>query len=83
MTSDEFNDKWIDHLETGHYGMDIELPAVIDYMDDEFTKEAVTNPTFTYSQIKMKFGTSRVYTTSSKHDECERGIDNIYKQREA
>lgn len=83
MTADQFNDKWIDHLETGHYGMAIEQPAIVEFMDKEFEKEVLVNPTFTYSQIKMKFNSSRVYTTSDKALEWENGIDEIYKRREA
>jgi hypothetical protein len=77
MTTKEFNEKWKDHLEPRHYGMAIGIPEVIEYMDREFEKEKQVNPDFTYSQIKTKFGTARVYTSSDKASEWEGYIDGI------
>lgn len=57
----EFNKKWKDHLEQGHYGLAINDLKVIQYLDSEFTKFKETVPNFTYSQIKLKFNTARVY----------------------
>ena len=61
MTADEFNEKWKDHLEKGHYGMNLEGNGICELVDNAFTKLLETNPKFTYSQIKEKFGSSRVY----------------------
>lgn len=66
MTSKEFNQKWKNYLETGFYGTAIENPDVIKYLDSEFSKEVLVNPNFSYSQIKIKFGSSRVYAESDK-----------------
>lgn len=41
MTSEEFNEKWNKYLEDGFYGMAIEHPQVIEYLDEEFTKEVI------------------------------------------
>lgn len=57
----EFNDKYKDYLEEGHYGMDIEVPAVIAYVDEIFN-DLTKIPGFKYEQIKTKYGLARVYT---------------------
>lgn len=77
MTSNEFNQKWSKYLEEGFYGLTIEHPKVIEYLDEEFAKEIKTNPSFTYAQIKMKFGTSRVYANSDKTSIWEEKIDKL------
>ena len=77
MTIDEFDKKWKGHKEQGHYGMAINIPRIIEYMDAELTKEKEVNPTFTFSQIKLKFGTARVYTSSDKATQWERGINAL------
>lgn len=61
MTIDDFNQKWMAHLEEGHYGLDIYDENVIQYLDLEFSRLEKDFPFFTFSQIKLKFGRSRVY----------------------
>lgn len=77
MTSDEFNKKWSKYLEDGFYGLSIEHPQVIEYLDKEFTEEVKNNPSFNYAQIKMKFGTSRVYASSDKTSAWEAEINGL------
>jgi len=77
MTTEEFNEKYSDHLEYRHYGMSIGTPEVIEYMDREFEKEIAENPDFEYAQIKLKFGMARVYTNSDKNMEWENMIDKL------
>lgn len=61
MKASEFNKKYEDFLEEGHYGLDIENPSVIEYLDKIF--EGLTKiPGFKYSQIKWKFNSSRFYS---------------------
>jgi hypothetical protein len=60
-TSDEFNEKYKEFLEEGHYGMDINIPAVLSYVDVIFS-DLTKIKGFQYSQIKIKYGMSRVYT---------------------
>ena len=81
MTVDEFNDKWKDYLEPRFYGLAIADERVIKYLDEEFQKEIEVNPQFTYSQIKLKFGLSRVYAESEKATEWEDEIDNILNKK--
>lgn len=81
MTCKEFNKKWNDYLEERFYGLEIDDENVINYLDKEFEKEVVNNPSFTYSQIKLKFGTSRVYANSNKTFEWERNIDKIISSK--
>jgi hypothetical protein len=77
MTCDEFNKKWEAYLEDGFYGIAIPYPEVIAYLDREFTEEVKVNPSFSYSQIKMKFGTSRVYASSKKTSTWESEINKL------
>ena len=60
-TSDEFNEKYKEYLEEGHYGLDISTPSIIKYLDEIF-QGLIKIPGFKYSQIKEKFSTSRFYT---------------------
>lgn len=60
-TSREFNDKYKDYLEEGHYGMDINEPSVLTYVDQIFN-DLIKIPEFKYQQVKTKFGLARVYT---------------------
>lgn len=77
MNSTEFNDKWKNYLEEGHYGLNISTPEVIEYLDSEFEKEIKINEYFTYSQIKLKYGFARVYANTDKATEWEKTIDKI------
>lgn len=77
MTTDEFNIKWEKYLEDGFDGLTIEDQKVIEYLDNEFIKETKVNPSFNYAQIKMKFGTSRVYANSDKTLIWEHEIDRL------
>jgi hypothetical protein len=81
MTLEEFMKKWRSHLESGHYGLDIEHSEVITYLDEKFTQLEEEFPHFTFSQIKMKFGSSRVYMEPSeiRTKEIEEKINNIIK----
>lgn len=60
-TNKEFNDKYKDYLEEGHYGIDINEPSVLAYVDQIFN-DLTQIPGFKYQQIKTKFGLARVYT---------------------
>ena len=61
MTISEFNEKYKEYLEEGHYGLDISTPSIIQYLDEIF-QGLIKIPGFKYSQIKEKFSTSRFYT---------------------
>jgi hypothetical protein len=61
MTTTDFNEKYKEYLEEGHYGLDIGYPAVIMYLDDMF-QGLVVIPGFKYSQIKLKFNMCRFYS---------------------
>lgn len=82
MTTQEFNEKYKACLEDRHYGLDISCPEVIDYLDKEF-EILSTLPGFSYSQIKEKFGSARVYLSQpfdNKSSELEEEINKIFKQ---
>jgi len=80
MTTEEFNKKYSAYLEERFYGLAISHPEVVEYLDKEFENEIERNPEFQYSQIKMKFGSSRVYSTSDKSSEWEDEIDRIFRK---
>lgn len=70
MTVEEFNKKWEDRLEKGHYGLAISIDSVIEYLDRQF-EELKEIPSFSYSQIKAKFGRARVYIDGISEDKVE------------
>ena len=81
MTTEEFNEKYKDYLEEGHYGLDLEKPEAIEYLDKEF-EELVKLPHFSYSQIKSKFSSFRFYcegVPKEKVDEITDRLMEIYK----
>ena len=61
MTTEEFNQKYKAYLEDRHYGLDLYIPEVIEYLDRVF-EGLVKIEGFQYSQIKEKFGSSRFYS---------------------
>lgn len=80
MTVTGFNQKYRQYLEEGHYGLDINDPRVIAYLDEKF-QELIKVPGFSYSQIKLKFGMSRVYCEPHEINtsEIKKEIDKILK----
>lgn len=80
MTAEEFNIKYKDYLEDGHYGLDLHDPEAIKYLDNEF-QEFIKTPEFTYSQIKSKFSSFRFYNSGVSHEktkEVEQKLKKIY-----
>ena len=65
LTVDEFNSKYNSYLEDRHYGLAIDIPSVINYLDNEFQK-FILLPGFHYSQIKLKFNSCRFYAGVSE-----------------
>lgn len=80
MTVKEFDKKWEEYQEEGHYGLAIYDKRVTKYLDKEFTKEIKVNASFSFSQIKLKFGTSRVYANSEKTSIWENKINKILNE---
>jgi hypothetical protein len=81
MTTHEFNKKYKDYLEEGHYGLDINIPSVIEYLDSIFDKGLVTIPGFKYSQIKLKFNMSRFYFDTNMPNSLETIISNGIEEK--
>ena len=81
MTTHEFNKKYKDYLEEGHYGLDINIPSVIEYLDSTFDKGLVTIPGFKYSQIKLKFNMSRFYFDTNMPKSLETIISNGIEEK--
>ena len=80
MTSQEFNKKWAEFLEEGHYGLALDKPEVVEYLDKEF--EILSKlPDFKFSQIKSKFNSFRFYAdgvSAEKRSEIEKKLAKIY-----
>lgn len=70
MKAQEFNAKYKEYLEEGHYGLDIHDESFIEWLDHKFS-EFVQKPGFTYSQIKEKFGYGRFYCEGIGAEEIE------------
>lgn len=80
MTITEFNQKWSNHLEEGHYGLSIDLKEVIEFLDLNFKLLEEEYPEFTYSQIKIKWASANVYLSNASKewaDKLEEGIEEI------
>jgi hypothetical protein len=72
MTVEEFNIKYKDYLEEGHYGLDINDNFIINYLDNQFQQLIKING-FKYTQIKLKFNSCRFYTNLN---EVLKGVDH-------
>lgn len=83
MTSFEFNEKYKDYLEEGYYGLSINIPEVVDYLDKEFSM-LIKIPDFKYYQIKVKFNMCRFYCKPETIDThtIENNINQIIKEWE-
>lgn len=82
MTAEQFNEKYADFLEERHYGLDIDDEKVVAYLDDVFENELTKLPGFSFSQIKLKFNSSRFYAngvSSERETEIERKINELVK----
>ncbi len=60
-TTTEFNEKYKEFIDDEHYGMDINEPSVLAYVDHIFS-DLTKIPGFKFQQVKTKFGLARVYT---------------------
>ena len=78
MTVKEFNIKWDDCIEPGFDGLEINDEKVINFLDEVFSNFKYD---FTISQIKLKFGKCRFYSTLDSNicSIIEIAIDNILK----
>lgn len=78
MTIREFNEKYKSHIEDGHYGLSVDHPKVIEYLDFKFENEIRlwrgNYVHFEFSQIKMKFGQITIYCNSPNYIEWEKDI---------
>lgn len=81
MTPEEFNEKYKDFLEEGHYGLTLSKPEAIEYLDREF-EELIKIPGFQYSQIKSKWNYFCFYNegvSAEKTVEIENRLKEIYE----
>lgn len=97
MTATEFNAKYGAFIKVQRYenkfgdiveqkfdGLEFDIPEVTEYLDRAF-EGLIQIPDFTYSQIKLKYGMTRFYSTapSKLNYEIEKDIDNLIKKLEA
>ena len=81
MNAAQFNKKYTNYLEEGHYGLDVHDPEFIKWLDRKF-EEFIKVPGFGYSQIKTKFNIGRFYCkglTSNDVNEVETKITDLFK----
>ena len=76
MTTEDFNNKYKDYLEEGHYGLDINIPELIEWLDNRF-QEFIKEPNFKYFQIKEKFGYGRFYAEGISQEAINEVEDKI------
>lgn len=83
MDYKEFNTKYKEYLEEGHYGLDIDIPSVVEYLDGMF-EDLIVFKDFKYSQIKLKFNDARVYLNCNFVDTnvMEDEINKLVKEYE-
>lgn len=75
ITSGEFNTKYKPYLEDRHYGLAIEYPEVVELLDNIFSEVLIHVPDFSYSQIKLKFGTCCFYCSLGFNSEIVRMVE--------
>ena len=78
MTYEEFNEKYKNYLEKGHYGIDVGNSDFIEWLDKKF-EDFIKKPGFSYSQIKSKFGMGRFYCEGLTREEIDEVEDKISK----
>lgn len=84
MTSEEFNLKYQDYLEQGHYGLGIDIPELTKWLDEKF-QLFIQKPGFKYSQVKLKFGMGRFYCEgleTEEEREVEKYITDFFKKQD-
>lgn len=69
MKAREFNEKYADYLEEGHYGCALLIEKQIDYLDEKF-QEFILIPGFSYSQIKSKWNYFNLYAKGISDEVC-------------
>lgn len=62
MTSKKFNEKYKDYIEKGFYGLEFDQELVTIFLDEVF-QDLIKIPDFKFSQIKLKFGYARFYSS--------------------
>lgn len=73
MTAQEFNHKYINYLEEGFYGMQLNDVKIIDWFDRMFSSVLKKIPNFKYYQIKLKFGYVVFYSNLSENGNYKKG----------
>lgn len=84
MKTDQFNEKYKDFLEEGHYGLALIDEEAIAYLDEKF-QEFTKRPDFKYSQIKSKWNYFCFYAdgiTAEEQIEVENKLKEIHKKYE-
>lgn len=68
MTQDEFNKKYSKYIELGFYGLEFDIPEVTEYLYKSFDNLINGSKEFEISQIKLKFGYCRFYSSLSREE---------------
>lgn len=65
MNVSDFNKKYAQYLEFGHYGASINDERFLKYLDEMFMNIIFHHPKFKFTQVKVKFGQIRFYSNLS------------------
>lgn len=76
MTVEDFNNKYKEYLEEGHYGLAVSDPLFIIWLDEKF-QGFIKKPGFSYSQIKFKFKFGRFYCEGLTTEEISEVEDKL------
>jgi hypothetical protein len=83
MTIEQFNRKYSQWKEEGHYGLSLGTPEFIQWLDKKF-QEFIKIPGFSYSQIKVKFGYGKFYCNGLSNEqisEVEQKLKELKNER--
>lgn len=61
MTAEEFNTKYIDYIEEGFSGLEVDIEPITQWLDG-IMNILIKIPEFKLKQIKLKFDMFRFYT---------------------
>lgn len=76
MTSQEFNEKYKQHIPDGWYGLGFDIPEVTEYLD-KVMEDLILIPGFELHQVKLKFNMARFYfETNWKDKHLESALEN-------
>jgi hypothetical protein len=81
MNVSDFNKKYSNYLEFGHYGVFIDNERFLKYLNEMFMNIILHHPKFKFTQVKAKFGQVRFYSNLEMETglQLESELNTYYK----